>query len=222
MYNQMGEDRRKAGLTSLVESGGFIFSDFFYTNSTTGDDDDDNILHDDYAAPLLNLYFPVIGGGGVPSTSSSSNGEGDEVVGALDLEIGVEFLFERALVGNANEPMTVTVDTSCGSQFSFRVQDQKVTFLGRGDIHDTIPSVGGYDLVATTFEQFDEIVTSETTIFPAPNDSVCSYKILVYPTLEFYDYTISNRPILVQAGVGLVFLFTVSAFNESSRSVCVC
>jgi hypothetical protein len=192
MYNQMGEDRRKAGLSSLLDSGGFVFSDFFY-NGTNID-----TLYDNYAAPLMNLYFPV------PSS------KGGDVVGALGLEVGVEFLFEQALLGNKNEPMTVTVDTSCGSQFSFRVHDQEVTFLGPGDIHDTIPDVGRYELVATSFEQFEEIVTSQTTIFPAPDEAICSYKILVYPTLDLYDYTISNRPLLVEAGVGLVFLFTVS------------
>ena len=62
----------------------------------------------------------------------------------------------------------------------------------------------------STFEQFDDKIKSFSGIYPTSNDVLCSYRLLVFPTVETHGHFLTNRPVVVEMIVGLLFLFTVS------------
>jgi hypothetical protein len=176
-----------------MDSGGYVVSDMFH-NST------DDSLHMNYAAPLIAIFYPVF----------RDITENESVVGALTLEVGLESLFEDVLEGFEKEPLTAVVETSCGQQFSFLIKGDQVTFLGEGDLHETISDVGRFITVNSTFKEFDELLLSHADTYPTSEEILCSYRVHVYPTSEFHSLYLTNRPVVIEMLVGLVFLFTVS------------
>ena len=133
-----------------------------------------------------------------------------DVVGATTFSIGLEALLENALHGFEEEPLTVVVQTSCGGEISFMVRGETVEFLGPGNLKEKIPNVGAFELVESTFEQFDDMIKSFSGIYPTSIDVLCSYRLLAFPTVETHAHFLTNRPVVVEMIVGLLFLFTVS------------
>jgi hypothetical protein len=198
MFNQMSEKQRSNALERLIQESGYVVSDVYYKSTSTLDS-----LHSDYAAPLMALYYPV---------SRDIVKDQTSVVGALTLEVGLESLFEDVLQGFEDKPLTAVVETSCGSQFSFLVRGDQVTFLGSGDLHENIPDVGEMEFVSSSYEQFDDIIKSLAEIYPTAKEIMCSYRVYTFPTVDFHTSNLTNRPPIIQALVGLVFLFTVCVF----------
>jgi hypothetical protein len=193
MFNQMSEEVRKNAIQRLIRLSGYVVSDIFH-NST------DDSLHMNYAAPLIAIFYPVL----------RDIMEKESVVGALTLEVGLESLFEDVLEGFEKEPLTAVVQTSCGQQFSFLIRGDEVSFLGEGDLHESISDVGRFATVNSTFKEFDELLLSHADIYPTSEEILCSYRVYVYPTSEFQALYLTNRPVVIEMLVGLVFLFTVS------------
>ena len=135
-----------------------------------------------------------------------------EVIGALTFSIGLEAMLENALDGFEDEPITAVVQTSCGGEVSFMVRGETVEFLGTGNLKEKIPNVGTFELVESTFEQFDDKMKSFSGTYPTSNETFCSYRLLAFPTIETHTHFLTNRPVAVQMIVGLLFLFTVSVF----------
>lgn len=197
MFNQMSEKQRSKPLQHLVDRSGYVISDIHYKNNTL------DSLHSAYAAPVMVLYYPV---------SRDIVEDKTSVVGAITLEIAVEALLEGFLLGFEDEPMTAVVETSCGSQYSFSVQGAEVTFLGSGDLHEKIPDVGTMEYVSSSYEQFDDVIKAVAALYPTVDEVLCSYKVSTYPTVDSHQVFLTNRPVIIEALVGVVFLFTVAVF----------
>jgi hypothetical protein len=131
------------------------------------------------------------------------------VVGVLTLEVALESLFENVLEGFPDEHLTVVVETSCGLQFSFVVKGESVTYLGQGSLQESDPAFGFYGTVNSTYAEFEERIQAHADIYPTPQDMPCNYRILVYPTEEFHGTYLTSRPVIIEAVVGLIFMFTV-------------
>lgn len=197
MFNQMSDKERSTAIQRLGENSGFVVSSIMY--DVTNDS-----LHRGYAAPLMIVYYPV---------SRDISNDRTDVVGMVTLEMGLESLFEDVLQGFEDEPVTAVVSTSCGSKFSFLIRGEQVTFLGGGDLHEDIPDVGEMELLSSTFQQFDNLIQSfAESGYPSANGAMCSYRLQVFPTEDFHAHFLTNRPLIIEALVGLVFLFTVAVF----------
>lgn len=190
----MSEKHTSAALRKLLESSGYVISDILYGPFWDS-------VSSNYTAPTIALYYPVL----KDIVKNTTN-----VVGALTLEISLESLLENTLGGFEDEPITAVIQTSCGSQYSFEVRGDQVTFLGNGSLQEDIPDVGEFDIIATNYTQFDNIIHS--SIYPTSDELLCSYQITTYPTVDFYNNYLTNRPVVIEGLVGLVFLFTVAVF----------
>lgn len=180
----------------LLENTQFVISDIYFV--TTQDS-----LQREYQAPVIELHYPLF---------RDIAAAQQDIVGVITLEVGLEALLENALHGFEDEPLTAVVQTSCGGEFSFSVRGENVEFLGPGDLHETIPDVGTMELLESTFEQFDELIKSFSDTYPTGKKVFCSYRLLTFPTIESHDHFLTNRPAIVEAVVGLLFLFTVAIF----------
>ncbi len=196
MFNQMSEEKRSAALGHLLQKSAFVVSDIFF-NTTI------NSIQSEYKRPVIELHYPVF--------RDIVSAKGD-VVGALTFSIGLEALLENALDGFEDEPLTAVVQTSCGGEISFMVRGETVEFLGPGNLKEKIPNVGSFELVESTFEQFDDKIRSLSGTYPTSNNVFCSYRLLAFPTIETHTHFLTNRPVVVEMIVGLLFLFTVSVF----------
>lgn len=196
MFNQMAEKNRRLALQKMLDSNGFVVSDIFYGSTSDS-------LHSDYAAPIFAFYYPIAKDSGKDKTN---------VAGVITLEIALESLLEGALYALDEEPITVVINTSCGSQYSFEVRGEQVIFLGNGSLQEVVPDVGEFELVSSNYTQFDNLLQAFSGIYPTSDEVFCSYQVSTYPTNDFYNYYLTNRPVMVEGLVGLVFLFTVAVF----------
>lgn len=193
MFNQVSEMGRKSAIETVLSEKGYVVSDVL-TESTT------DSLHKEYAAPVMSLYYPVF-----------RNIVRDKtVVGVITLEIGLESLLENILQGHEDEPLSVVIETSCGAEVSFLVRGAEVSYLGEGNLKESIPNVGAFEREASEFEQFDDVIKSLSSLFPTTEAIPCSYRVMTFPTNEFYAQFLTNRPGIIQALVGGIFLFTVA------------
>jgi hypothetical protein len=195
MFNQMADPGRSAALQLLVESDGFVVSDIY-------DNANQDSLYSDLAVPVLAVYYPV---------SRDIVNDQKSLVGAVTLLVGLESVFEGVLQGFEADPVTAVVETSCGKILSFLIEADQVTFLGSGDLHEIIPDVGAMELISSTYQDFEDLIQSFGDIYPTAH-VLCSYRVKIYPTNSFYSNFLTNRPLIIEALVGLIFLFTVAVF----------
>jgi len=198
MFNQMSEESRAEALGHLFQNHTFAISGIYLSNNT-------NSTQNEYMAPVVELHYPI----SRDITATKKN-----IVGVMTFTFGLEALLENTLHGFEDEPLTAVVQSSCGNEeeVSFMIQGETVQFLGPGNLKEKIPDVGAYQLVASTFEEFDDDLQSFSGIYPTSDHVFCSYRLLVFPTVDAHTLFLTNRPVLVQGVVALLFLFTVSIF----------
>lgn len=201
MFNQLSEGLRRQAIQMLVTDSGYVISDIFFNPTMDS-------LHADYAAPVFAIFYPIFSDDALQSEQQQL----PEPVGIVTLEIGLESLFENVLPGYEDEPLTAVVDTSCGGQFTFQINGNQVSFVGAGDLHEDIPDVGEITTTSTTYQSFDELIAKNSALYPTTDTTLCSYMVTLYPTNDFYSYYITNRPLIIEGLVGVVFFVTVAVF----------
>jgi hypothetical protein len=195
MFNQMSEFSRNEAITAMVESGGYVVSELFYEGTADS-------VHESFVAPLLALFYPIYDGS-----------EERNIKGVLTFELGLESFIEAELEGTNNDPLIVVLQNTCGQEFTFEVRGGMVSFLGEGDLHKnevdlTLLETG---ITKSTYEAFNETLTKNADIFPAAQ-ILCGYKIDVHPTEAFKLEYMTNIPLFIQLGIGLLFLFISGVF----------
>lgn len=99
---------------------------------------------------------------------------------------------------------------SSNPTFSYRVDGPMVTFLGKGDQHET-----KYDTLAVSSwlnEVSDYSVSASRYTGPPLDRDYCPFRVTVYPSSVMEaDYTTTN-PIFFTLGAALIFVFTTAVF----------
>eukprot|EP00934_Nitzschia_sp_Nitz4_P005383 Nitzschia sp. Nitz4//scaffold17_size182527//44169//48060//NITZ4_001838-RA/size182527-augustus-gene-0.14-mRNA-1//-1//CDS//3329539292//5373//frame0 len=196
MFNQLSESSRRQAVEKAIDQRGYVVSDGLYSPATDS-------LHSTYAAPVILLYYPLF---------QDISVEDSELLGVITFEIGMEALLEDAVPGYEVHPVSAVVETSCGTQLTFTVAGATISFEGVGDLHESIPDVGTMDTPSSSFQDFVNLMGNQSIAFPTVADVPCAYKVTIYPTNVFYEDFLTNRPVIVEAIVGMVFLFTVAVF----------
>jgi hypothetical protein len=94
------------------------------------------------------------------------------------------------------EPIVIVVRSSCGTVFSYQVEGPNVTFIGDGDRHDRTWSK-------------NEVTTSFT---PFEDHLACKHTLHLYPSTEFYEEYVTNKPVIYTGAVIIIFCLTALVF----------
>jgi hypothetical protein len=125
--------------------------------------------------------------------------EGSTIVAFVESIFQWRFLFTDIL--DEEQSVMCFVESTCGANFSIRVDEHDSTFIGFGDAHD---------------KQFDENGITATLGFSHHNDdtastSACIYTLTVYPTIEYREQY-NEKAALYAVVLGIAFATMVAAF----------
>lgn len=152
-----------------------------------------------YAAPeepRMNLLTPVV--------------INEDVVGAVSFEVlfrGFLTLFIPAL----SQHVHLVVENTLGQNFTFNVDpvDQRLRFLGEGDLH-----VRGSDVLvlSTTYDEFD-LAISVATLTALTNDTMyCRYRFHIFSKGEFRDLFVTSHPLFLAGVTASILIFASLVF----------
>jgi hypothetical protein len=224
MFNQESELVRSQALGVMMDKQTSVMTKAFFNGTSTS-------IHESYVSPTSAFYFPILKEYPVPTDPNdgpSSSYSKKVVKGALTLEVDWESFFQNALYG-FEESVVVVLENTCGQQYSYRVRQKFVEFLGEGDKHDDsfesqatnssfLDFEGlGYlvvdDMTRGAMEQdlMKDLMQGDDAKF-VPSEGLCAYRILVYPSLNMRDRFLTYRPFYYQGAIALLFLFTAAVF----------
>ena len=149
---------------------------------------------------MSDLYFPIFEG--TPKTALSDEVVKRKLVGALTCYVYWQVYFNNILPSGTKEVIAV-LENSCGQQFTYSVVGDEAQYAGPGDLHN--PKFGNLE-VTTGFGAFlgDNANAEE--------EGMCVYTVRVFPSQEFEDSFLTNRPIYFTMTVLATFVFTSIVF----------
>lgn len=116
------------------------------------------------------------------------------------------FLYWKTYFDNILPPgadgVMVILESSCGQQYTYRVDGDRSTFLGNGDLHDR------------QYEYLQTGIKMESILEDGAHskDQGCRYSIRVYPSKEFEDKYHTNSPWVYSVIIGALFFFSTIVF----------
>lgn len=144
------------------------------------------------------VYFPVY---------DSFDVETRESVGVMRAVLHWARFFKGILPATARGLIFV-LENGCDEPFTYRIDGEKVTPLGQGDLHDT--KYNKY-MKSATFADIHTIADG-TTAGMRLHLNRCPYAIRVYPSSDMEDLLTNNTPVVITVSVALVFAFAVLMF----------
>ena len=121
----------------------------------------------------------------------------------------------KRLLPPNSPPLTVILENSSDGPFTYSVQGSNVDFVGRGNHHATSMS---HSVRKTKFNISAE-VRSNAGINYQLFKSECAISMMVYPTVEMYNFYNTNLPLWVTVIIVLIFVFTAVMFLVYDRLV---
>lgn len=157
----------------------------------------------DYNAdPLTQVTYPVF---------DSFNPMTKKASGVIVTTIFWRLLFTNILPESVQGVICVLSNT-LGDQATYRIDGRSVTYLGKGDLHDT-----HYDDMVVTrdvSEYIKERASIETTSFTLVelDGGYTSYRVHIYPSEDMEDTYVTSNPTIYAIVVASVFVFTSLVF----------
>lgn len=97
------------------------------------------------------------------------------------------------------------LEATDGSSFTYKIQDGQAILVGKGDSHDTDYNEFRQEV------QLSSKDSSNYNYFGGSEDSVC-YKLVLYPSEEFFDSFTTSNPFLSSVGAIMVLIVTSGLF----------
>lgn len=187
MYDQLSDPLRGKALESLMKSEVPTFA------RTGFPDDNSPRLLEPTDTPVGTLFQPVF--------ESDSN----KLAGIVSLDFVWNQYYTLALPIRSDGLVVVFSNTQ-GQSFSFKVNGDKLEYIGKGDIHDP-----EYDMMfkETSYKDFEKLIMSASG-----QEAVQTllYKVRIYPSVSFKLRYLTSKPAIYATVVVLIFVFTSISF----------
>jgi hypothetical protein len=166
-FDEHSNPVRKYGIQSMMNRNGSAISSFLFQDTNTSD-----VAF--YHAPHSNLYYPIFDG----------IGDDKRITGSINLQITWDAMLQGTTL-DRNETMIVVIKSSCGGEFSYKVQGDRAYYYGQGQLQNV--TVNGIFVSApSSFDSFASLF-DEHGVIPLDTNSSCSYRITVYASQAFKD-----------------------------------
>lgn len=136
----------------------------------------------------------------------------ERVVAAMGAVVNWKSYFQ-GVVPPESPPVTVVLENECDGAFTFMVDNERVTFKGDGDLHNTM-----YDHMERR-ARLNSLYSTQKASHKLDLDELCPFELRVYPTREMEEANETRIPFITTLSVGLVFLFTAAVFVVYNRLV---
>jgi hypothetical protein len=152
--------------------------------------EDHNARYD--GEPVATMSFPVF---------DTFEVENQGLVAVLTSVIQFQQFFIDVLPGESGTVMAV-VSNTCGDVFSYEIDGEVATYLGKGDFHDPLLEYLGEYRDFSTF--------TNSTKYPHGsckfNEDYCPYSIAVYPTEALHEDHITSDPEVYAISIAVVII----------------
>jgi hypothetical protein len=168
---------------------------------------------EDPSEPNSEFYYPIFDtvGGGL-----NENGTDRRVVGLLWLGFFWRDMLTD-LLPQDSVGIDVVVSNPCSASFTYRLDGQRPTFMGSGDLHEAQFDRYGTNSTLIGLRQFSFSKSSYTGV--PVDEEFCPVLITVYPSSATLSaYTTTNRIVFTVCSV-LIFAFTSIVFILYDKSV---
>jgi len=155
------------------------------------------LVQDEDLRPSSILFYPVFDEFNYDIPNIDRN-----VVGSISIVFSWDTLL-ASILPDYIKGMICVLRSSTDQQYSYSISGDEVTLLGEGDLHDK-----KYDSLGRTFKA-NLGMTKELL---GEVDYLITYSLVVYPSQEFEDQYVTNRPAIYTTGAVLIFLFTAALF----------
>ena len=139
---------------------------------------------------------------------------GRKVVAVMFASFHWAAYFTRVLPPNS-QPMTVVIENSCDGSYTYTVQGSNVQYVGQGNYHAT--SMSRY-VRYSAYNTSSEVRSNAGINYQLFKDE-CTTSMMVYPTVEMYNFYNTNLPIVITVVIVLIFVFTAVMFFVYDRLV---
>jgi len=208
--NLLRNDRHREGTLKCVDSGAVVIGRFDV--SEPGYPSSSNRLTSFFSTllsiaandtvryegdPMTTIYFPVF---------DSFNSTRVPVAVIIDI-INWASYFRGILPSNVNGVVAV-LENSCDGAFTYVLNGESVHLVGEGDVHEA-----RFDYLekATSFGKILQVADGSALGLDLNND-LCSVRVQVYPSQEYYDEYISSSPSLFTFYLAIIFLLSSGMF----------
>jgi hypothetical protein len=144
--------------------------------------------------PITNIYYPVF-----------DSFDSDRKLVAMYFCIMYWPTFFTAVLPPLASGIICVVKNTCGDVLSYEISGEGANFLGFRDAHDR-----NWDHLEVVYT-FDSLRTSERFAFSDTsvklNEDQCAYSLLVYPSKELRESTVTSTPLIYCIIVAAVFIF---------------
>jgi class 3 adenylate cyclase len=151
--------------------------------------------------PTNNIQYPVF----------DSFTRNRSLVAILTLDFTWGAILEGLLPDGANG-VDIVIENACNQAMTYRLNGPEATYLGTGDLHDR-----SFDGMEATLSLNQDITTGPNGV--ELNTMYCPYIVLAYPSREFHNEYITNKPIVMTVIVVAIFVFTSLVFFTYDRLV---
>ena len=132
-----------------------------------------------------------------------NNNEDSELVAMLTASLPWHSYFEKVLPEGI-DGIVLVVNNTCNQTFSYLIEGPEISYLGLGDLHD--PKYND-----------NHVDTGLTSSFVSVQN--CLYSFHLYPTEEFEETYVTNKPWIYTLAVVFIFLLTTMVFIAYDCSV---
>ena len=105
-----------------------------------------------------------------------------------------------------SDGIVIVFENPCNPTFTYQIDGPMVTYLGRGDLHDT-----KYDELEQSSGLFElssfSVRESKYSGFPV-NQDYCPFFVRIFPSATMESTYVTNNPVLFTVGAILIFAFT--------------
>ena len=158
--------------------------------------------------PLSQIFFPIF-----DSFDTDTRKPAAVMVAWLHW---MEF-FRDVLPSNLLGIIVVLQDTCGGGSYTYQIDGEEVTPLGKGDLHDR-----SFDKMkqSLSYQSLNDTIIADGTKNGLSLDmDVCTMMIDIYPSDTFKDEYTTSLPVLMTTVVAIIFLFTAFIFLIYDRLV---
>ena len=155
------------------------------------------LVQDKELRPSSILFYPVF---------DEFNYEIDNIERKVTGSVSIVFSWDTLLASilpDYIKGMICVLRSSTDQEYSYSISGDKVTLLGEGDLHDPKYNDMGRTVKANLGKTEDLL---------GEVDYLITYQLEIYPSQEFEDQYVTNRPAIYTAGVVLIFLCTAALF----------
>jgi Adenylate and Guanylate cyclase catalytic domain len=163
----------------------------------------------DPSEPLIRFLYPILDTVDTEAQSTTSTSNSTKAVGVASSSFYWTTLLSDMLP-STQYGLVVVISNACGQTFTYQVDGDKATYLGKGDLH-----VEEYDNMAIScnLTQLGEYYEGDAFYSGLPiSDDYCLYNITMYPSESFEAIYRTGDPLMFTYSVVIIFAITAICF----------